>query len=203
MRLAKINRLIILAGVLAIVLAVVSWLQSGQEDVKQSMIPEMELAAKRVANLDLGALQQKIVELSLTEIQASANATAVKEHFAEQHQSLDVGETLYPIARECRVNLYDISSPGLAEIDLEGISGTELSLFLTVRGEVRDILDFINRVHEAYPLGQVSTVTINNNPKGIVRAASADNYLDGDIYEAAETRLQLVIQNYLVSDDSD
>ena len=57
MRLAKINRLIILAGVLAIVLAVVSWLQSGQEDVKQSMIPEMELAAKRVANLDLGMLR--------------------------------------------------------------------------------------------------------------------------------------------------
>jgi hypothetical protein len=202
MRLAKTNRLVILAGVLAIILAALAWLQSGQEEIKQSLLPEMELAAKRLANLNLSVLEERIVVLTETEAQASANATAIREHFAGRYEGLDVGETLYQIARENRVNLYMIDSAGLASIDDEGISGTNLPMSLTVRGEVLNILNFIERLHETYPLGQVSTVTINNTPHGIVREATEAAYVDAEIYEAAEAVLQLVIRNYTVSDDS-
>jgi len=202
MALAKMNRLIILAGILAILLAALSWLQNGQEDVKQSIIPEMEVASKRLANLNLSPLQERIVVLTETETQASANATRIQEHFAAVNEGLDVGDTLYFIARENRVNLYGITSSGLSPFDIEGIGGTGLPLTLTVRGEVQDILNFIDHVHETYPLGQVSTIAIDNRLQGIVREATEIAYVEGEIYEAAQATLQLEIRNYLVSDDS-
>jgi len=202
MALAKMNRLVILAGILAILLAALAWLQNGQEEVKQNIIPEMEVASNRLANLDLAPLQERIVILTETDAQATANATRIQEHFAAVNEGLDVGDTLYLIARENRVNLYQITSSGLAPFDFEGISGTGLPLTLTVRGEAQDILNFIDSVHETYPLGQLNTIAIDNSLHGTVREATEIAYVEGEIHRAAQAILQLTIRNYLVSDDS-
>lgn len=202
MAFTKMNRLVILSGVLAILLAALAWLQSGQETLKQELMPEMEVAAGRLANLDLAPLEEKIVALTEVETQASANASRIKKHFADMYAGLDVGEALYQLARESHVNLFDLSSPGLASIDQAGIPGSALALSLTVRGEAQDILNFINLLHETYPLGQVSTVTISNRQHGIVREATESAYVNGDIYDAAEAVLALVIRNYMVGDES-
>ena len=201
MRRVKTNRLILLAAVLAIVLGVLSWLQTGQEETKKAIVAELEVATRREANLKLDGLKAKIEELKETQIQAAANASVLKEYFVSHASDLDVGETLYPIAREYRVNLRIFSSHGVQMTDFKGVSSAGLRLNLTVYGEVTDILDFIDRVHETYPLGQVNTITISNPPGG-VRAATADDYETGLIYQAAMATLELEIQNYIVGDDS-
>jgi len=193
--------LILLAALLAVVLGVLSWLQSGQEQTKQAVMSELEVVTQREAKLNLGGLSERIESLKQTEIQAAANATAIKEYFVSQSSDLDVLETLYPIARECRVNLYVFVSPGIQVSESEGISSAELRLKLTVRGEVLDILDFIDRVHETYPIGHVSSMTLTNQD-GLVREATADEYVEGDSSFAARAILELSIQNYILSDDS-
>ena len=198
---AKTNRLILMAALLAVVLGVLSWLQSGQEETKQAVISELEVVSQRESKLNLDGLSERIEGLKQTEIQAVANATAIKEYFVSRSSDLDVAETLYPIARECRVNLRLFGSPGVRVNAVEGVVSADLRLTLEVHGEVTDVLDFIGRVHETYPTGHLITVTVAN-PPGLVHAATDVDYTTGAIYQASRATLTLLIQNYMLSDDS-
>lgn len=199
MNFGKNNRLVLLGAALALVLVVFSWLNTGQDEVKAGLAAEMSVAAQRVASLNLGDLKTRLQELQLTAQQAGDNLTAARAALSGWTEGIDASRTLYQIAVDSRVHLYIIESGGLTDAQFEGTPTSGLPLALRVQGEVTDILHFINRLHQAYPLAELSSVLLDN-PDGDIKAATAADYDHGEITNAATASIILTLHNYPESD---
>lgn len=160
MKLSKTALIFLGVGIFVILVAILGMTYSQQSQEQSRLNQELSLAQLRLeeyASQQLSS-QQEELESRLTRLETRLRVT--KNNLYQSIQSIEITETLYEVAKTSDVEIVEISSPGLANEELEGITYSFLRLAVTVEGDVRDLIDFIDAWTKEYPTGVVESVEI-------------------------------------------
>jgi hypothetical protein len=186
------------AALLSVAIIVLLWLQSERNEAKATLVDEMNLATRQIAELDLETLQVRLSERRADYRTAQVQLDEETGVLVSRNESADVCDSLFTIAERCSVQILKLTSPGVVESLVDDEKTLVLAISLEVTGEVVDTLRFVSQVHEAYPFGHVTAVKLDN-PDGEVQSASPGAIQGGD--EPTTTKVTLMITQYREDED--
>jgi len=167
MKVSKTALIFLGVGIFVILVAILGMTYSQQTQEQSRLNQELSLAQLRLKEYASQQLSSQQAELESQLTQLEARLEVVKAGLYQSIQSIEatetlyeVTETLYEVAETSEVEIVEISSPGLTTEELEGVTLSVLSLAVTVEGDVRDLIDFIDAWTEKYPTGVVELVEI-------------------------------------------
>ena len=161
MKLSKTALIVLVGGIFIILVAILGMTYSQQGQEQSRLNQELSLAQLRLEEYASEQLssQQEELESRLTRLEARLRI--VKAGLYQSIQNIEATETLYEVAEAYDVEIVEVSSPGLANEELEGITYSFLALTVTVEGdEEADLIDFIDAWTKEYPTGVVESVEI-------------------------------------------
>ena len=141
MRFSTTARLILGIGIFAIVIGVVGWfyLQNAQE--QRELDNRLSLAQTTLPTI---ISQKNDLESQLS--QAESKLQAARSSFPDFVDSIRFDEKLFEIAYACDLKITSITSSEPTEDKTEGVTYSVAPFVVNVKGEVADILDFINTI---------------------------------------------------------
>lgn len=161
MKVSKTALIFLGVGIFVILVAILGMNYSQQSQEQSRLNQELSLVQLRLeeyASQQLSS-QQEELESRLTRLEARLKVT--KNNLYQSIQSIEVTETLYEVAEAYDVEIVEVSSPGVSNEELEGITYSFLTLVVTVEGdEEADLIDFIDAWTKEYPTGVVESVEI-------------------------------------------
>lgn len=174
MKLGKTAWLILIVGVLVIALGSLYMLYRGQLAEQEQLNDALSLAQATVPKLavDRANLESTLTELEDKLVQATSRLKTAKAAFPTSSvESIEVDELLFQIADAWDLDITSLtaSEPGDEDIavEVEDIEVADVAYSVTpftvaVKGEVTDILDFINAIvtHEDFITATVEAVNI-------------------------------------------
>ncbi len=197
MKVSKTALIFLGVGIFVILVAILGMTYSQQTQEQSRLNQELSLAQLRLKEYASQQLSSQQAELESQLTQLEARLKVVKDGLYQSIQSIEVTETLYEItetlyevAETSDVEIVEISSPGLATEELEGITYSFLSLAVTVEGDVRDLIDFIDAWTEKYPTGVVELVEMT------VPLPEEEEELEEEELEKPSADIRLLIYTY-------
>jgi len=161
MKISKTALIFLGVGIFVVLVAILGMTYSQQGQEQSRLNQELTLAQMRFkayASEQLSS-QQEELESRLARLESRLKNT--KSSLYQSIQSIEITETLYEVAEACGVEIVEVSSPGLADKELEGITYSFLTLAVKVEGEVFNLIDFIDTWTKEYPTGVVESAEIN------------------------------------------
>ena len=161
MKISKTALIFLGVGIFVILVGILGMTYSQQSQEQSRLNQELALAQMRFkayASEQLSS-QQEELESRLTRLESRLKNA--KSSLYQSIQSIEITDTLYEVAEACGVEIVEVSSPGLADKELEGITYSFLTLAVKVEGEVFNLIDFIDAWTKEYPTGVVESAEIN------------------------------------------
>ncbi len=210
MKLGKIAWLILGIGIIIIALGSLYMLYRGQLAEQERLNDALSLAQATVPKLavDRTNLESTLTELQDKLAQATSRLKTAKAAFPTSSvESIEVDELLFQIADAWDLDITSLTaeepSVQIVEVEVEDIDVADVTYSVTsftvaVKGEVTDILDFINTIvtHEDFITATVEVVNITV-PEPLTEEEKAD-LTEEEIEEKEKpsATIQLVIYSY-------
>jgi hypothetical protein len=156
----KISRRVgLILGVVVIVAALIGAyvVYSGQAAQRNDLNDRLTRAQ---SVLPLLTNQKRDLQDQLAGAQSSLDTSQAK--FPQSVESIEYGEYLYEIARDCNVQLTSLSFPQPASVTVGEVTYSVVSLTLPVSGALDNIFDFIDtlRTDDRFASTEVNRITI-------------------------------------------
>jgi hypothetical protein len=207
--LSKTSWLFLSIGIFAVIASSLGLTYSKQLDEQAQLQGELEIAEKRVTNLQLQGLQQKQEEIQQQLDESILTLAAAQEKMHEPVASVNVTEEFYEIAYSCDVVVYNFSSTIISDAELGGIGCSLITLSATVTGELADIINFVIKLNSDLTTGLVDStqLTITTDAEEASVGEEEEEDMDEDeepIFETTdedETTANLGISIYAYEGD--
>ena len=160
MKLSKTSWLLIGIGIFMIIsvgLGVVRYQQIQQQN---TLNEKLALAQSRLNGIQLERLSQRQEELEQQLSQTLSESETARTTLSQPIGSISISNTLFDIAEANSVEIIEISSSGLANEELAGITCAALPLTARVEGEVTDLVGFITKLNSDLVTSLVRSVDI-------------------------------------------
>ena len=153
--------LIFVAGGIFVILAASLGMAYIQQEQEQKQLPQqLSLAQASLTKYLPEELSARQRELESRLAQTESQLRAAKNSLRQSIESIEATDTLFEIAETCDVEITEVNSPGVTTKVLEGFTYSQLSLTVTVEGDVLNLIDFIYEWTHEYPTGVVKSVEI-------------------------------------------
>lgn len=162
MKLGKTSWLILGAGIFVIVFASLGTINSQRLQERSQLNEELAIAVARLNKLQLAELSSNKERLEMQLEQTISQFEAAKATLTQPTIAIDVSDNLYRIAEAAGVEITEISSTGLTNGDLEGITTSVLPFTTTVEGNVSNLINFVTRLNADFMTGVVKSVEITS-----------------------------------------
>lgn len=112
---------------------------------------------------ELAQWQSQISQLETELAQAELTLNQAEARFPISVESIEYDEVLFGFARDANLNITSLTASEPSDITIEGITYTTTAFTVAIRGEVADILDFINTIvtDDDFQTAILKPVTIN------------------------------------------
>lgn len=160
MKPSKTALIVVSAGIFIIILASLGIVCFQRVKEQNQLSEQLALAQSRVSGAQLEQLSSRQTELEKQLSQDTSQFEAVKAILSQPESSVTVYSILFEIAEACRVEVVKMTSPGLANGDLEGISCSVLALGITVEGSISSLVNFVTKLNDYLTTGVVKSVTM-------------------------------------------
>jgi hypothetical protein len=214
LKLSKTSWIFLAAGIFLIVgfsLIMARSQQTEQQNTLQEDLRKANLNLSQIKLEDLTA-QRDALTLKIDEYETQTAET--RAILTSSKDSIDTTDTILEEAQTLGVYIKDLSSPGVATEVLDGNTCEILSLNIIVRGNIRNIADFVRGLSKTFPTSVIKSMQIkisppSPTPTGVPIAAKAvsadspesDPPAEPDIFtetppEDSEININLVIYNF-------
>jgi len=139
MKLSRTFWLILGIGISVIAVGILGWFYLDQRGEQQRLDDNLAVAQRTYPTL---VSQRDDLENALA--QATSLLNAARSGFPDSVDSIRVDEKLFEIADDCEITKLTASEP--SDEKVEGITYITAPFVVDVKGEVADILDFINTI---------------------------------------------------------
>ena len=160
MKLSKTALIFLGVGIFVILFGILGMTYSKQSQEQSRLNQELSLAQLRLKTYAPEQLSSQQEELESRLARFKTRLRAAKNSLYQSIQSIEITEALYEVAETSDVEIVEISSPGLADKELEEVTLSALTLKVTVEGDVLNLIDFIYAWTKEYPTGVVNSVEI-------------------------------------------
>lgn len=161
MKLSKTSWLILTIGIFIIIFSSLGMARSQQVHERNQLNEELSLAMWRLDEFQFEELSSRQEELEEQLSDVMAEFEAAKAVLSQPTGSIATSDTLFDIAKVCRVEVTEISSSDMVREDLEGITCFILPLTARVEGEIPNLIRFITKLNTDFSTGIVKSVEIN------------------------------------------
>lgn len=161
MKLSKTSLLLITIGIFIIALVglvVVRSQQVGQQNLLSEELTSVELRLKGI-QLERLSNQQEELEKGLS--QTISQFEVARAMLSQPIESITISSALFGIAEAHGVELTEISSPGLSNGELAGLTFSVIPLTARVEGDVPNLVSFITGLNGDLATGVVKSVKIS------------------------------------------
>jgi len=193
MKLSRTAWLILGIGIFAIAIGVLGWVCLQQVHERQQLDNSLSLAQ---ATLPKVISERADLESALA--QATSLLNAARSGFPDSVDSIRVDEKLFDIAKSCGLKITKLTTSEPSDEEVETVTYSVASFVVDVKGEVADILDFINTIatDEYFTNTTVELVNIvvpepltEKEKRGLTEAEIADR-------EKPSATIDLIIYGY-------
>jgi len=165
MRFSRTAWLILALGVVVIAFAslcVVYFRQASEQKDLKSSLAGAEARLPQVIS-DRGALESQLAQRQSELAEAESSLSEAKAKFPLSAESIEYGEVLFGIADDCDLEVVSLTASAPSEEEVGEVTYAVTSFDMEVRGEVVNILDFINDIatSEYFTSATVEVVNIN------------------------------------------
>lgn len=161
MKLSKTSWLLLAVGIFIIAFVGLGAVHYQQVQQENRLDDELALAQLKLKGIKLEQLSYQQEELEKQLGQTISWSGTAKAILSQPIRSVATSETLFDTAAVYGVEVTEISSPGLASDELEGITGSVLALTVRVEGDVSDLISFIIKLNNNLTTGVVKSVEIS------------------------------------------
>ncbi len=170
MKLSKTTWLIIAIGIFIVVGIGLGMVRSQQADQQNQLNEKLILAQSRLEQIVLEKLSSQQAELEKQLSQATSQFETVKAKLSQPVGSTAASSMLFDVAEAHGLEVTEITSTGPASGDLEGITGSILTLTAMVNGNVPNLVSLVTELNSSLKTGVVKSITIT-----IPETTSGDN----------------------------
>ncbi len=192
MKLGKASWLILGAGIFVIAFGSLGAINSQRLQEQRQLNEELAIVEVRLNKLQLEELSSNKESLEMQLEQTISQFEAAKATLTQPTIAIDVSDNLYRIAGAAGVEITEISSTGLMNGDLEGITTSVLPFTTTVEGNVSNLINFVTRLNADFMTGVVKSVEITS-PNATSSNATSSNTTGEDKPQA---NIRLVVHTY-------
>jgi hypothetical protein len=158
--LSKTSWIILSAGVFIVVLAGLGVTFSQQMKKSSQLDEELEVTEMRLEKYNIDELQQQENELIAILAASSAQYDTGKTQLQQNIESIEVTDKCYLIASLSNVIVRDIGTTEIKESAFSGINCDKITVSVSVRGELPDMVNFINNLNQSFTTGYIDTAQI-------------------------------------------
>lgn len=155
MKISKTIRWVLTIGILGILLAVLGIMYAGKVAEQGELNASI---ARAQQDFDRYSTQKKELETRLN--QAKSSIATLQSQFESPTASIEINNALFETADEVNVTITNLSSSLPQEAELSGTTCQVFTISLTAEGEVVDLLRFMQRLSNAFPSSDISSVGV-------------------------------------------
>ncbi|MFC1934157.1 hypothetical protein ACFLWC_00455 [Chloroflexota bacterium] len=174
MKLGKTTRLVILIGVFVVIGISLGMVHSKQVNEQDQLKEKLVQVQSRSAVMQPGQLSSRKAELETQLSQTTSQFEEVEAVLSQPLVSVNVTSTLFDIAEDNGVEVTEMTSPGLATENLEGLDCLVIPLTAKVEGDVSNLVSFITELNSVFTTGVVKSITITVTGNASEERALAD-----------------------------
>jgi hypothetical protein len=161
MRLSKTSWLLLAVGIVVIMLGSLGMAYREQVDSQQQLEQDLSLAEMKLSLFSFGNLYAQQEELEGRLAEAKINLKSAKAKLYRPTTSIAASSILYNVASDCKVEILEVSSPGLGGGNMEGVTCSVLTFTAKVEGDLPDLLKFASDLTSKFPTGLIQSVQID------------------------------------------
>ena len=160
MKLSKTSSLILTIGIFFIAFVGLGIAHSRQASEQNQLGEELYVAEQGLSKLPLQKLRSQKNDLEERLNRTLLQLEAAKNELSQPIKSIDITDSLFEIAGDCRVEISDVNSSVITSDKLEGINGPVIQLLINFEGDLTDIISFITRLNNDFATGVVKSAEI-------------------------------------------
>lgn len=174
MKLSKTSWALLIIGILTIACVSLGVARSQQLNERKQLNKELSVAELRLNKLQLEELSSRQEQLGKQLSQTTSQLNTVKAKLTQPIESIAASDTLFNTAELCGVEITEISSPGSASNNLEGLACSAIPLTVSVDGDIPNLISFIIKLHDDFTTGVVKSVDISVSENVTKKRSSAN-----------------------------
>ena len=160
MKFSKASLLFLIIGVFIIAIVGLGAVRSKQLVKQKDLNKELTTAQIKLKSLQVEQLTQKQDNLESQLSDTMAQSKTDRELLTQPIDALEIGDTLFTLAQANGVEVIEVTSPGLAAANLEGVKCAAQGMNARIQGEVPNLVNFIKQLNDALETGVVKQVDI-------------------------------------------
>jgi hypothetical protein len=160
-KLTKKSWLFIGIGIFLIALVGLWTVYSQQSGVKKQLKEEYDMATSRLNSIQVEQLADQQGELEQQLDDTIAQSKTARKTLSEPMNSIIITDILFSTADSNSVNITEIQSSGMNDVELEGVPCRVLPLTANIEGEVGNLVAFITQLNDDLATGVVRSVDMN------------------------------------------
>jgi len=148
MKLSKTAWLILGIGIFVIAFATLYMLYSRQVGEQEQLQGSLAVAQGALPQLvsEREDLESQLTQWESQLAEATSSLAKIEASFPESVQSIEYDERLFKLADDCDLEIIELTAEEPSEEKVEDVTYAVTSFGVKVRGEVADILDFVNAI---------------------------------------------------------
>jgi len=180
-------------GAFVIAFAALGMNYSAQGQTKEYLGQELSLAQLRLEQYSVVELSSQKMELEdqLAGLESAINAAKHDLHWFTSSGSINVTSTIFEIAKDCVVEITEVTSTGLSYENLENMNRSVLPLKVKAEGNLPHLIKFASALNNRYSTGLTQSVQINIPGTG--EGAGEELVVE---LEKPSVEIQLVVYSY-------
>ncbi|MFH1169532.1 MAG: hypothetical protein V1691_02440 [Chloroflexota bacterium] len=160
MKLSKTSWIILVIGVIVVAFGSLGIAYSQMTKEQTQLQNDLDVAEKRLANLQLKDLTAQRDDLTVQVSHAASQGEAARNALRYSIESIDVTDSLFFIAHSSGVAITDMSSTGPRSDEVGGVEGFVLPLSVRAAGDVSDLINFVINLNSDFTTGIVKSAQI-------------------------------------------
>ncbi len=161
MKLTKKSWLFIGIGIFLIALVGLWMVYSQQASVKKQLKEEFAQATLRLNSIQVEQLSDQQEELEQQLDDTIAQSETARKTLSEPMSSIIITDILFSTAESNSVNITEIKSSGMNDVELRGVPCRVLPLTANIEGEVDNLVVFITQLNDNLATGVVRSINMN------------------------------------------
>jgi hypothetical protein len=158
---SKTTWFLLAGGFFLIAMVVLGMNYRSQAEEQAQLKGQITLTKKNIARIPIAELTAKQTSLNAQLAETNARIEDNKTSLRQSTEAIQIVKTLFEIAKNNNVDLYDEKSPGLTTQNLEKMPFMALPFTVKVKGSVPNIIEFVKGVTTQFSTSTINSVQIS------------------------------------------
>jgi TolA-binding protein len=148
-------------GIVMILVICLTTLYNSNSETQSELLTQLDLIQPAIEKSSSQEVDQQILNIEDRQTEAESQMQAAKAQLQQPINAIVITDELLDIALITGVEIIKLSSPGISDKQLGGLTFTQLPVRLEVVGEVANLISFISEFTRAYPTGLVKSAQMS------------------------------------------